>query len=276
MVFYHNDLPEGPNTVHPTDHVRVLAEKDWTPRIEEAEYDFVYILPAGLSSTRWLSRLKRLRSRPRIVLDLDPQRKFREVTDILHCEAPRDEPLDRPHIVALPHPASTAPPGPTGPIQEQDFYLTVFTPYNDIKGHREIPAFLEATGKRLVWCFDPQTFTRRKKKHARRIYLNVKEVAHPLLERVEAPSREEIYGLYHACAGYISFSSRESLGYSMLDAVLLGKPLCSRRTGVCHSLEGFKPTDDFSRPVFGTYAPPVMHGFGALFQQARKIPLPTP
>ena len=78
-------------------------------------------------------------------------------------------------------------------------------------------------------------------------------------------TREELYDLYARCAGYVCFSRDESFGFSMLDAVALGKPLCARRIGLCRDLEGFVATEDFAAPRFGTYALPATHGYGALF-----------
>lgn len=271
MVFEHSDLPVGPYTIEDSERIRTVRSSDWCDELALADYDFAYIIPAGLPAGRWLTRLEELRC-PRIVLDLDPDRKYLSVTDILHCETTRENELPRPHIVAMPDPRPTIPED-TGPsaIRETPYYLTAFTPYGEIKGHLDMPAFLSTCDKRLVWCFDPVSFARRKRKYAKRIYANVATVTHPSLELVEAPSQEELYRLYRGCAGYVCFSQNESLGFSMMDAIALGKPLCARKIGVCRMVDGFVPTEDFSQPVFNECRLPATSGYGTLFSGAAGL-----
>ena len=217
---------------------------------------------------RWLPRLRELEG-VRVVLDLDRKRKYLEVTDVLHCEVPRAETPPAPFVVATPDPRSTMPdvtPGPAG-----DYYLTAFNPYGNIKGHTHIPAFCEAADKRLVWCYDLTTWVGREKRYAEVCQTNIASVAHPRIELVESPSRERLYQLYANCAGYVCFSEDESLGFSMLDAVALGKPLAARRIGLCTALADFQPTEDFAKPVFGTYALPAMLGYGSLFEEVPRV-----
>jgi glycosyltransferase involved in cell wall biosynthesis len=263
MVVRH-DFSGGPFAVTSDDRVRVLPEKAWGRAVAEAEYDFVYVIGAGLDHRRWVPRLRDVRG-VRVVLDLDRKRKFLEVTDVLHCEAPRAEPLPRPHVVATPDPRPTIP--DVEPPTPGDFYLTAFTPYGSIKGHEHVPAFCEHADRRLVWCFDLTSWGGRRRKLERACRRHLDEARHPRLELVEAPSQEELYRLYRASAGYVCFSREESLGFAMLDAVALGKPLCARRIGVCRALDGFRATEDFTSPVFGTYALPAMLGYGALFER---------
>ena len=103
MVF--GDTLDGPFRVATERSVRVLGN-DWSPGLEKTRYDYVYVVPPGLRARHWVPRLQRVRG-TRVVLDLDPKRKFLSVTDVLHCETPRDEPLPRPHVVALPDPRPT-------------------------------------------------------------------------------------------------------------------------------------------------------------------------
>jgi hypothetical protein len=264
MVFRHHDLPVGPYTVRDTERVRVLAESDWSRALESAEYRAAYVIAPGIRAKRWGPRLARVRA-PRVFLDLPARRKLDDVCDLVHCEAPREVPPERPHVVALPDPRSTLPDVPAVP--RGDHLLTVFTPYGDVKGARHVRAFCEASSRRLVWCWDPTTF-RRDRRTMRKIHDRLEAARHPRLEVREAVPRDEIYRLLRAAAGYVCFSDEESLGYSMLDAVLLGTPLCARRIGVCRAIPGFRPTEDFARPVFGTYPPPPTEGFEAVFARA--------
>lgn len=276
MVFEHTQFPIGPYTVAPSETVQVLGSGAWSRRLAEAAYDFVYIMPSGLGRRRWLPRLRQVKSR-RVVLDLDPKRKYLEVTDVLHCESPRDEALPRPHVTAMPDPRPTIPDatgsdtaGSDAPI---DAYFTAFTPYGAIKGHDRIPAFLDGADKALIWCYDPITFARRKRRYGKQIEAYVDELrAHPNLEVRLAPSREELYGLYRRTAGYVCFSRSETLGFSMLDAVALGKPLCAERVGVCRALADFAPTTDFGAPIFRTYPMPETLGYEGLAQAVAAMP----
>ncbi|MHC5010188.1 MAG: hypothetical protein ACYTG6_04455, partial [Planctomycetota bacterium] len=221
MLFRHADLGGGPNVVTATERVRVLPDRAWGRRLADASYDFVYVLPPGLGARRWVPRLRGVQG-TRVVLDLDPKRKYLDVTDVLHCEAPRDEVLPRPHVVAVPDPRPSMvdvgeqPPG--------DFHLTVFNPYGTLKGQRHVPAFLEATQRRLVWCYDPASWAGRKHRYGRQMRESAGAVRHPRLDLIESPTQAALYRLYGACAGYVCFSDREGLGWSLLDALVLGKP----------------------------------------------------
>jgi glycosyltransferase involved in cell wall biosynthesis len=274
-------LPAGPNTVASDDRVRVLPERAWSRAVRETPWDYVYVIGAGLDRRRWLPRLARIAG-VRILLDLDRKRKWLPIADVLHCEAPREGRLPVPHVVATPDPRPTMPPlvpPPPGPSAASGasgaFHLTAFTPYGSIKGHDEIPRFLAATGERLVWCFDLASWAARRRKLERACRQRIEAVrrAAPAgaLDLVEAPSQDRLYDLYARCAGYVCFSRDESLGFSMLDAVALGKPLCARHIGVCRALDGFRATEDFGAPVFGTYALPEMLGYGALFEQVPRV-----
>ena len=262
MVVLH-DLPGSAYYVEDGETLKVVPEAAWGSSLAKAEDDFIYVIGAGLKRRRWLPRLARMNNGVRVLLDLDRKRKWIDVIDVLHCEAPRAEPLPKPHVVAMPDPTSTMPvvqPGPAG-----DYYLTAFNPYGGIKGHQYIERFCESSDRRLVWCYDLTTWLGREAKYRTACQANLDSVRHERLELVEAPTRERLYDLYAGCAGYVCFSEDESFGFSMLDAVALGKPLCAREVGICRALEGFRPTEDFARPIFGRYALPETLGYGALF-----------
>jgi glycosyltransferase involved in cell wall biosynthesis len=262
-------FPGGPYEIPEDPRLEVLEERRWGRALAEADWNYVYVIGAGLDRRRWLPRLARLGA-PRVLLDLDRKRKWIGIADVLHCEAPRGEPLPRPHVVATPDPTSTMP--PVEPRGDEGYYLTAFNPYGTIKGHHEIPAFLEAAGRPLVWCYDLTTWSGRRRKLARTCRRHVEALGGlPGLEPVEAPSRERLYDLYAGASGYVCFSRDESLGFSMLDAVALKKPLAARRIGVCRALAGFRETTDFGHPVFGTYELPAVRGYGALFERLPEV-----
>jgi hypothetical protein len=145
MVCHHFDLPRGPFTVSDSTNVRVVPGDCWDRSLSGADYDFVYVIPAGLNSRKWLGRLRSLRA-PRIVLDLDPDRQY---------------------------------------------YLTVLTPFDGIRGYLEVPRFLDATGKVLVWCYDPVSFAMRNH-----------DFAHPVFGTYAKP-RMDGFGKLFAEAGRI-------------------------------------------------------------------------
>jgi glycosyltransferase involved in cell wall biosynthesis len=262
MVFRHI-LPSGPFTVGDGPFVRVLGERDWSDALQDADWDYVYVVPPGLKKKTWIPRVARLAG-PRILLELDHDNPWLEVADVLHVEAPRDRRLPKPHVVATPDPRDTIPDVP--PVGEEGYVLTVFTPYGPEKGHLHIPALLEGMSRRLVWCFDLASFKSRKRRYEREIRARIAEVAHERLDLVESPTQEELYRHYHACAGYVCFSDREGLAWSVLDAVALGKPVCARDVGICKALRNFTPTDDFGHPFFRRYDLPPTPGFEALFE----------
>ena len=259
-----NDLGTGPYRIAQDQHVRIVGEDAWGSALAHADWTWVYVIGAGLKRRTWLPRLERLTA-TRVLLDLDRKRKWIDVADVLHCEATREGALPRPAIVAAPEPFSTMP--AVEPMPPEDFHLTAFNPYGSIKGHEHIERFLDATDKRLVWCYDDSTWAHRERKLRELLERNVASVDHPRLEKIASPTREQLYDLYARCAGYVCFSRDESFGFSMLDAVALGKPLCARRIGLCRDLEDFVPTEDFAQPHFGTYALPPTLGYGALFEQ---------
>ncbi len=267
MVFRHPEPVPGPYAIAASPRLRLLAERDWSAALEEGDHRATYVIAPGLRARRWVPRLARVRS-PRVFLDLPARRKFDAVCDAVHREAPRDEPCDRPHVVAIPDPRTTWPEGrrdPDAGAAPSAHHLTVFTPYGDVKGARHVRPFLEATDRRLVWCYDPATF-RRNRRAMRRIRDATSAARHPRLDLREGLPPAEIHALLRSAAGYVCFSDDEGLGWSMLDALVAGVPLCARRVGVCRAVPGFRATEHFARPVFGTYAPPPIAGFAPVFR----------
>ena len=267
MVFGHT-LPSGPYSVSEAPGLRVLRDV-WSRALERTPFEYVYVMPAGLRARRWVPRLQRVQG-TRVVLDLDPKRKFLAVTDVYHCETPRDDPLPRPHVVALPDPRPTMATSAGGAlpagVAPGEFDLTVFTPYGPVKGHVEVPRFAAASLRPLVWCHDPTSFAARSAKLGAKVQRYLAEGVHPNVVLVRAGSPGLVRDLYDACAGYVCFSQDESFGYAMADAIALGKPLCARRVGVCRALPDFAETTDFAHPVFRSYELPDASGYEGLFQ----------
>lgn len=262
-------LPPGPFTVSDSERVRVLDACHWSRALQQTRWDFIYAIPAELSAPKWVKRLRACKG-TKVVLEIDRDSELMAAADALHVEVERDRVLPLPHVAATPDPRVTIAPGPDAQVEE-DLVLTVFNPYGDEKGHRHIPAFLEGTGRRLVWCYDPTTFASRKAKYAHAMEQRIAEVRHPRLEVVTAPSQADLYALYRRAAGYACFSQREGLGWALLDALALGRPIASRRVGVCRALADFEATEDFADPVFQTYPLPETIGFQGLFARVPDV-----
>ena len=111
FVFQDGEVGSSPYSVAETERCRVLTGRDWGRALED-EYDWVYVVPAGLDAPRWRERLARVRG-TKVMLDLDPKRKLGRVCDVLHWETPREQVPDRPFVVATPDPRSTIPRAPT-------------------------------------------------------------------------------------------------------------------------------------------------------------------
>jgi glycosyltransferase involved in cell wall biosynthesis len=267
-LVFRQRLDPGPFSVQDAPRLRVLSDRDWSPALEHAPWRHVYVVPPGLDRRRWAPRLGRLAG-TRILLHLDQARHYVHAADLIHCETPPEADLPLPFVVATPDPHPTLPEVPE--TATEDFDLTVFTPYGRVKGHPLITAFLQGTGRRLVWCYDVTSFAGRKRRYAREIRERVASVASPLLDAREGLPRAEIYRLYRAARGYVCFSEREGLGWALVDALALGKPVASRRVGICRLIPGFEATTDFARPVFRTWPLPETPGFARLFAEAEHV-----
>lgn len=263
LVAEHTGYPDGPFQVASAPGLEVISSDHVGRELLEADWSLVYVVPKGIGAKRWVPRLQRVRA-PRVVLALDAKGKYASVTDWRHAESPRDDlPADT-TILATPDPRYTLPQDVT-PSGAATAWLTVFNPYGEIKGHDRIPAFLEATDKPLVWCYDPTTFVGRKKKWGRRIEETVAALAgNPALRPIRAANRETLYAAYRDAAGYVCFSRSEGLGWALLDALAFGLPICSERVGILHAVSDFRATTDFAAPQFGTYAMPPCSGFDGL------------
>ena len=270
-----NTLPPGPFSVRSEGPLQVLGNV-WNRSLARAPYDFVYVMPAGLRARRWVRRLRRIRG-VRVVHDLDPKRKFLDVTDVLHCEAPRETSLPRPHVVAAIDPRPTLPDAagelPEG-LTPGGFDLTIFTPYGRVKGHEDVPRFAQGRSRPLVWCYDPTSFAERSAKYGDKVRRYFAQGMHPNVRAVRGASQGLLRVLLDACAGYVCFSRSESYGFAIADALAVGKPLASRRVGICHLLEDFRETEDFARPVFRVYPLPEASGFEGLFARLTDRPAP--
>ena len=117
------------------------------------------------------------------------------------------------------------PPGVDLPDQ---FYLTVFNPYGDVKGTDDLARVADAAPHPIVWCHSQATVT-----------FTIPEALtnHPDIIHVDDPTLAQMRYLYERCAGYISLSRTEGFGWSIADALRYSPAIFSRRIGVLTFLE---------------------------------------
>ena len=107
-----------------------------------------------------------------------------------------------------------------------EFLLTVFNPYNRLKGADEFRAVCDDLPMPIVWCFSDRT-------------LNIRDSVfqHPKVIPLLNASQEQLRYLYERCAGYVSFSMSEGFGWAIADALLYNRPVISRNIGVVTFLQ---------------------------------------
>ncbi len=104
-----------------------------------------------------------------------------------------------------------------------EFCLTVFNPYDPIKGTDDLLTAVESTPRPIVWCHSQQT-----------VGFDVPAVLrdHPRIIHVEDASPAEMRYLYERCLAYVCFSRSEGFGWSIADALRYSPVIVSRRIGV--------------------------------------------
>ena len=102
------------------------------------------------------------------------------------------------------------------------FFLTVFNPYDRIKGHDIMFRVAPQARLPIVWSFSTGTFPVEK-------YGEIPEVDN--LIKLHDLSQRELYYLYENATAYVSFSRSEGLGWSVADAFMFDLPIISRKTG---------------------------------------------
>lgn len=111
------------------------------------------------------------------------------------------------------------------------FFLTVFNPYDRVKGHDIMFRLAPRSCLPIVWSFSTGTFPPEK-------YGEMPKVEN--LIKLRDLSQQELYYLYEKAAGYVSFSRSEGLGWSVADAFMFDLPIISRNTGFVTFIAGQK------------------------------------
>lgn len=113
-----------------------------------------------------------------------------------------------------------------------EYFLTVFNPYDPIKGLDDLGRALESTPLPIVWCHSARTVT-----------FDIPEAIdrHPLLVHVDDPSPAEMRYLYEHCRAYLAFSRSEGFGWSAADALRYSRAVVTRAVGVFSNPEAWQP-----------------------------------
>jgi len=128
-------------------------------------------------------------------------------------------PHNHPKAWVLPPPAASLDPDNSSfiRIQPEPFLLTTFNYYGEhLKGSDTLRKSVDRLPLPLVWCHNG---------------LAPIDFQSPNLFPVTV-DRTVLYSLLETCSAYISFSHKEGFGWSIFEAMLMKKPIVSRRIGV--------------------------------------------
>lgn len=104
-----------------------------------------------------------------------------------------------------------------------DFILTVFNPYDPVKGLADLRRAVEDAPLPIVWCHSQATI---------KFEIPSDLANHPRITHVPDASPTELRWLYERCAAYLSVSLTEGFGWSMADALRYSPVVVSRPIGV--------------------------------------------
>jgi hypothetical protein len=108
----------------------------------------------------------------------------------------------------------------------EEFLLTVFNPYREVKGGDVMLATAGSSALPIVWCFSRST-----------VEFDPQHLRHRNVLALENLSQAQLRFLYEHCTAFVSFSRAEGFGWAIADALQYGAPIVSRPIGVL-TLEG--------------------------------------
>ena len=117
-------------------------------------------------------------------------------------------------------------------VLPDSFILTVFNPYDPIKGMQELARSVDASPLPIVWCHSQATV---------RFDIPHALLEHPRIVHVVDASPAELRYLYETCAAYVSFSLTEGFGWSTADALRYSPAVASRPIGVFSNHGAWQP-----------------------------------
>lgn len=103
------------------------------------------------------------------------------------------------------------------------YFLTVFNPYDPVKGLDDLARIVDEAPHPIVWCHSQRT-----------LQWPIPESAsnHPNIVHVDDPSPAQMRYLYERCQAYLSFSRSEGFGWSTADALRYSGVVVSRKIGI--------------------------------------------
>lgn len=112
------------------------------------------------------------------------------------------------------------------------YLLTVFNPYDPIKGLADLRRAADAAPLPIVWCHSEATVRFEIPKDLRE---------HPQICHVTDATPAQLRYLYENCAAYVSFSLTEGFGWSAADALRYSPAVATRPIGVFSNEAAWQP-----------------------------------
>jgi hypothetical protein len=111
---------------------------------------------------------------------------------------------------------------PPVPIPDK-YFLTVFNPYDRIKGSDDLEVAADEAPFPFVWCHSEATI---------RFDIPDSLRQHPRIHHVVDATPAQLRGLYENSAAYVSFSRSEGFGWSAADALRYSPAVATRPIGI--------------------------------------------
>lgn len=147
--------------------------------------------------------------------------------DAVAMQAPDNARLVPPGVraVLLPPPVfdlATRRETPSVPVPDR-YLLTVFNPYDPVKGLADLKRAADEAPLPFVWCHSQATL---------RFDIPVELREHPRIHHVTDATPAQLRFLYENCAAYVAFSRTEGFGWSAADALRYAPAVATRPIGV--------------------------------------------
>lgn len=136
--------------------------------------------------------------------------------------------------VLLPPPVFDLAPRPEAPgVPVPDrYFLTVFNPYDPVKGLDDLKQAADEAPLPFVWCHSQATL---------RFDVPLELREHPRIHHVTDATPPQLRHLYENCAAYASFSRTEGFGWSAADALRYAPAVATRPIGVFSNASAWQP-----------------------------------
>lgn len=155
--------------------------------------------------------------------------------DFVAMQAPGNEALldgATPRLL-LPPPVLDLPDGSEGLHQSlpEEFFLTVFNPYDPIKGVEDLRTALRTTPLPIVWCHSDRSLS---------FDIPGDLANHPSVVHVCDATAAQLRHLYERTQAYLSFSRTEGFGWATADALRYSRAVVTRPIGIFSNQEAWQ------------------------------------